>query len=248
MDKLETYAGGHRLTTSQLMFLQTATREALSALCTMFGNNFIVSGCEITDGIVGGIRTVSITAGWVCVDGEICEVEAQSVSSAIAGTVFFDITETAGAPQVIFYDTTARDVYKLRKATIHYQIGFGSLPGDIFSLPRTQFAWTEVTPAVNVDFSGIADATTRLSYKLINGEVILRGRIRKNGPLDIGGSILVCTLPAGFRPKFSIAQKLPFRTDATFTIDYTNGQCTISDALDSTPTTYTIPDIRFRID
>lgn len=79
MNKLLTeFEGGFPVTLDDFRFIDSAYRTAIERLCKgLFGTaeTYIIEGCEVE--LVGNVYNVS--AGAVLIDGEICEVAAQSL-------------------------------------------------------------------------------------------------------------------------------------------------------------------------
>ena len=75
------YAGGFPLTTDTLQWMQDAYKDAISAICLMFGQKVIVSGCTIATNTIGN--------GIVFYQGEVIPFQGGAYSSTM-GYVFED--------------------------------------------------------------------------------------------------------------------------------------------------------------
>jgi len=119
MDKLITdYNGGFPVFLNDIRFEQESVRSAFKALLSAFNlssESFIISGCDIT--VSGDDYTV--TEGYVCLNGEICKVDAHSITrtgnNAIAWKI--DITYNPIGLKV-FNNLTTNNTYQIRKAIL----------------------------------------------------------------------------------------------------------------------------------
>jgi microcystin-dependent protein len=81
-------AGGQKLIREDLAFMDNAYRDAFKGLTSAFGDNFILSGCDLDQ------FGVAISAGQVVINGEICEVDAQILAtSPPAGQNYWRVEE-----------------------------------------------------------------------------------------------------------------------------------------------------------
>lgn len=119
MRKLAIGLGGDHLLAEDLEVIQNALFESTAALGRSTGQTFIaLYGVVQSD--AGGFR--SWTAGWVLINGELCQVDAGSFASHPNNT--WNIVETNDAAgQETYQDATVQQTYKLRKAAITNNAG-----------------------------------------------------------------------------------------------------------------------------
>ena len=109
MDRIKTNIGiddGMPFCTPQLEFLQSSFQDIVTGLATMFGENFIVSGCEID-----GANNVS--PGYVCLSGEIMKCPGGNAGADPC----LAISETTGN-EVEFNDGSKHEIHIYREALV----------------------------------------------------------------------------------------------------------------------------------
>jgi hypothetical protein len=190
MKKLDIKLGGHPLTGDDLLFLQSSITEGLTALAQgLAGPFFVISGVNIS--ISGG--TITWTAGWIYMAGEICQVDSGSATFASNDT--FVIVETADtAGDVTYEDLNTESTYLIRKATIQGNAGGTYLYTNLNRLrnfnDRSVFSYGgSWTSAGSVAFA----------YLDITGKTCLRGNvvISSYSPTPDAN---ITTLAAKYRP------------------------------------------------
>lgn len=111
--------GLHGFTLQDLAFLQTGYNFGFEALASAFGN-CILSGIAVTSTEASGVYTISATAGYIVLNNEIVQFDAQSITGLTALealNVKVKIVEAVIAPAPVPYqDATMKDVYFSRKA------------------------------------------------------------------------------------------------------------------------------------
>ena len=121
MDKLLAIAGGQPLHVEDWDFMQSSTISALAALIKSFlGNNTscILYGCEQS---ING-TTVSFSAGYIFMNGEIFSIPAVSFTQESNQSFYFQTNFTTSENRT-FKDTSTHDVYSLREMEIASCIG-----------------------------------------------------------------------------------------------------------------------------
>lgn len=190
-------------------WLQESIRDAFYGLLSAFGvteeDSFIISGCVV--GISDGAADVA--DGYISFEGEICQVDAASITWTGEKIVRFALLESddpTGSETDI--DSNTVECYKIRKATI---IADDAAAGQmLYNAPTLQdilktlvfddaTAWVIVTPASDYTLTGIA-TSSQLKYRKDSiGTLQLQGQIYSD--YVSGPPAPTCTtLPAGFRP------------------------------------------------
>lgn len=203
MNKLQFYTGGHKLTLSQIEFLQTALDTAIKAIGNRTGSNFIVSGCERSPGSIeitpgAFVNTWEFAPGVVVINGEPCIFDGQWIVQTDYNAAFFQIAETNGTPAIEYKDGTIKNVYKIRKATIG---NIGSTPNiPLFEDSRWLMpgSW-EFLPLVG----GVTG--TSLRYRRHHDHLELQGLMTINSSLGGSGTITSTPLPVWARPNLPSA-------------------------------------------
>lgn len=203
MNLIQFFTGGHRASWRDLEFVQAAFRVCMEALGNSLGSNFILTGCNIT--VAGGNTTVS--EGWVVINGEICYFAGETFTSGLAALKSFSISQTNGTPQVIYKDTSVKDVYKIRNAVLTNVVSGGNF--SYFNARRFNRTDWRVVPANSTSDADkfTADCKSNidpLQYrKGIDGTLMIRGSFTcaevSTGLLSID----VFTLPEQLRPSMS---------------------------------------------
>lgn len=118
--------GLHGFTLQDLAFLQTGYNFGFEALASAFGN-CILSGIAVTSTEASGVYTISATAGYIIINNEIVQFDAQSITGLTALealSVKVKIVEAVIAPAPVPYqDATMKDVYFSRKAVLDKTTG-----------------------------------------------------------------------------------------------------------------------------
>jgi hypothetical protein len=110
MNKFDfTHGNGQPFYLNDLIWNDDAYRNAFNGIFKTFGNNFIVSGCDVTTS--GTAPYVTITEGYVLLNGELLKVDAQSVdetpplyynkSETEENTTYYDISGSPFKPRKI---------------------------------------------------------------------------------------------------------------------------------------------------
>ncbi len=208
MNELKFYPGGHPLSIDDLTWLQTAMRFGFEALMTSMGTGFILSGCAVTR--AGGMLNVG--PGVVVHDSEILLFDGASISLLYEPGAYFEAHETNDVQTVTYKDLIVRDVYKIRKAKLNGNVAVG---GNFAYFDRNRVqntVWTEVVPEPDFDFATVAAGPTRLSYKTVNRELIVRGRITVDTAWANGSTLAVFPIPDIWRPLVTVAMPVVLAT------------------------------------
>ena len=98
------YAGGFPFETDTLAWMQDAYRDAISAICLMFGQKVIVSGCVIANSVISN--------GIIFYQGEVIPFEGGAYSSTM-GYVFEEenLIET-------YQDGSSHPAYTIKKCKL----------------------------------------------------------------------------------------------------------------------------------
>lgn len=195
--------GGMPTYLKDLRFMETTHKEVFEAILKPFANIekvFILSGCVRS--VSGGI--VSITEGWIVLQGEVMFVEAQNYPLPTGGNLEYWVSTTIDVVggNKDFFDGSNHDTWKDTVGRI--EIG-GVVPNNSqdFSTTLNYFeVYTNaiVNPSWNVlpnghnEFTAAGVASRYLKDN--SGMVHLSGYMTANDPTgyDVG------TLPVGFRP------------------------------------------------
>lgn len=231
----------------------SAMIEGFEKLATPFGD-CILTGCVIGADTGGG--NYPISEGIVILNGEILRMPAATIGDGMMGSsrVVFKSTTTISPYPVAHADgeikpMVVEDIAQIKNALAvgEGEIAYADLPRVDDKL-RSLFAsgWTTVVPTADFDFVGIA-TEQKLMYKVINGEVIFRGRIRKTGTFGEGGTLKIFELDEQNAPLLqSILPQIQNHTGAAFRVEATGEVFIDHDAVGAT--IYNIHDFRYRID
>jgi hypothetical protein len=116
MNRLKTdIFGGFPFDLDDIRWEQEAVRDAIKGMCSAFGTTFILSGCQIT--VNPG--SVACTAGYICIGGEICKVDAHSTLTA-SGTIEYWAIEVSYNSLGLesFENLSSADTYEVRIAKV----------------------------------------------------------------------------------------------------------------------------------
>jgi hypothetical protein len=198
MNKIDIKLGGHNLLREDFLFMQKQLSDAIKGLAEMTG-----SSCIILSGVVVTTpSTINWTAGWIYLNGELCEVQAGSAAYPANNTFVIVETYDAAGNQV-YEDLTAEDTYIYRRATIQGNAGGVNL----VSTARRMSEWfsndsvdyislnTVVAGAWQIPASGIIP-TYRKNKAF---DVELKGSLSVLSYAS-PGDLVMCTLPVGYRP------------------------------------------------
>ena len=209
MDKINIYLGGDPLYNDDILFLQDSIREAfkgmLAGISNTDGDSFILQGCVISyDGI-----TYNITAGWICFKGEICKVDAHTVTAPNFWNLL--VTYDADGNQV-YDDATIHDTQEVRKVKM-YTTDTGAavasaamlrIESKLTTLLATANAWT-TTLTFEATFGNYGVPYANLAYRLnpLTGKVEFRGHIKKAPGVSVTADtkLFTITVPA-FYPAY----------------------------------------------
>ncbi|MCU0441454.1 MAG: hypothetical protein MUE96_03575 [Bacteroidia bacterium] len=203
MNLIQFFTGGHRASWRDLEFVQAAFRVCMEALGNSLGSNFILTGCNITE--AGGNTTVS--EGWVVINGEICYFAGETFTTGLQALKSFGVLQTNGTPQVVYKDTSVKDVYKIRNAVLTNVVSGGNF--NYFNARRFNRTDWRIVPANSTTEADRFTADCRsnlnpLQYrKGIDGTLMIRGSFTCAEVATSQLSINVFTLPEQFRPSMS---------------------------------------------
>ncbi|WP_317899413.1 hypothetical protein [Aurantibacillus circumpalustris] len=191
MKKLDIKLGGHNFTGDDLLFLQSSLNEAFIAFIQAFmGDYVILSGIVYTN----AAGTLSWTAGWLYMQGEIFQVDAGS--TPVSGNPAWEIVETydpAGNQQ--YEDLNIEDTYVIRKAAATATGGGAYL----WTTARRLGAWKNWA-VLTYNGAWNASGTAPLAGMNIIGDVIMRGTVTV-ASYSAGTDTVICTLSTTLRPQ-----------------------------------------------
>jgi hypothetical protein len=124
--------GGFPFVLDDLRWEADAVREALAELNAVWGDNYILSGCVITD----GGATYNITAGAIVLGGEIYKVDAGSITKPGVGQDLVFVASESFDPSGLktFESGSSFNTYVIRKAALGYDTaptsGFNALTAE----------------------------------------------------------------------------------------------------------------------
>jgi len=146
MNKLLTNInGGFPLKLNDIRFEQESVRNAFKALLSAFNinpsNSFRISGAEVTI----NNDDYTTTGGYVSIDGEICEVEAHTITKSSPNEICWKIDASYDADgDKVFYNGQTQRTYQIRKAVL-YNSPFGGPPP--YNLPLLSDIIAQLTGA-----------------------------------------------------------------------------------------------------
>lgn len=118
MDNLKIDLGGHNLLGDDLDFLELISQEPHKAIAEALGIQLLIlSGVQVTVG-----ATISWTAGWIYINGEVCKVDAGSAAYPANTTWVISQTVNPAGTQT-YQDLNVVDTYLLRRAVIQGNAG-----------------------------------------------------------------------------------------------------------------------------
>jgi hypothetical protein len=195
MKSLAIGLGGDHLLADDLEWMQSAITETLVALSKTTGATFIaLYGVDMT--VAAGNRTW--TAGWVLINGELCQVDAGSFPDHPNNT--FNIVETFDVTgQDTYEDLNIVQTYKVRKAAITSNLGGATQWDQLkrfsdFYANSTQ-AWLDPALLLGGDWTyGIAKFKKNKAFQVqLVGDFV-------NASIATPGDATMMTLPIGYRP------------------------------------------------
>jgi hypothetical protein len=201
MKKLDIKLGGHHLTGDDLLYVQSSLVEGLKAFVDMFGSTAaVLYGVEFS---VAG-PTLSWTAGWVYINGEICQMDAGSATLASNNTLVIVETYDSAGNQT-YEDLNVEDTYVIRKATVSGTAGGANLYTNLSRLSLNAIgAWQSLNPIYGGSWAGLLIHTTSPGYRKNQmSEVVFKGTIGISGFATPADDVAF-TLPSGYRPKDQI--------------------------------------------
>ena len=213
MNKLEIGLGGHNLTGDDILFLQTNLTDAITALAKTTGKALIaIHGVDLT--FPGA--TIAWTAGWLYINGELCQVDAGSAAYPANNTFVIQQTVDTLGNQT-YEDLTAQTPYKVRKATISGNAGGTNIQSNLAKL--SDFLLTDVSAWLSLNailtggssWVGVNGASNVVGYRLSRSRVVeLNGEVSTSNYQSATDTV-IATLPAGYRP----GKKLTFLCPAS---------------------------------
>lgn len=207
MKKLDIKLGGHHLVGDDLLFMQSALLEGLAQLLEAFGGAvFVVSGFELTN-IAG---TLTWTAGWVYMGGELLQIDAGSSTYATDNTLVVVETNDAEGDQE-YEDGNIEHTYLIRKATVQ------GLAGQSLAAIKYLKKWKDVNNNIH---AGAWTASGNSFYGLdLAGNIILQGAVTV-AAFATPSDDTITTLPAGYRPVWATTVIVPAIVNGTKTFKH----------------------------
>lgn len=155
MDNFKIGLGGHNLLGDDLEFIELISQEPHKAIAQTLGIPLLIlSGVQVTIG-----ATISWTAGWIYINGEVCKVDAGSAAYP-ANTTWVISQSVDPAGTQTYQDLNVVDTYLLRRAVIQGNAGgtnhhnnakyfrdylLFDPPIIISALPHMQAGWSIIT-------------------------------------------------------------------------------------------------------
>ena len=201
MKKLDhSYSGGNPLYNDDLAWEQAGIIEAIKGLASMSGIDtdtpFIISGCEVTFAAL----TYTMAPGWVFINGEVYEVEEQSLAVDTPSWHWRILTTYNADGNQTFGDGLTHNTHLIQKAGITLIADLGIYAfSDVL---RLRTGWVDIanyaTGFVAFDVAGYQDA--RYKIDRLNQQVKLNGNLKASVPGSITSDTLLFTLPAAAAP------------------------------------------------
>lgn len=217
MNYIKPQIGGFDFILDDIEFMQASAIEALNAHVSHLAvsqPSFVLSGCEIT---IGTGSVIEMAAGWAVVDGELLQVDAQSITPTTQEQPVkfekqeIDITDpestkTKDNGQTYFAYKKARAVLTLDLS------GDSNIDSSTYSLDDGLKYWYSYKDVIygkqnviqlvgNWSFQGV-----RRPYyqKDFNGMVSVLGKTPNVANTNNAYSVTIGTLPVGFRPETDV--------------------------------------------
>jgi hypothetical protein len=189
-------------------FMQNASTEVIKSILDVFkplNNQFILSGCEITLG-----SPITVSAGFVVINGEVCEFLGGSVPTFAVGQSCSYIAETVNLPNGtrLFQNGSTNEVYVSRNAKLASvpltDNSYDNVPRfkDLLrnSVQSVSPSFTVFSSYLDVDFFPGQTLTTE---GLIDADGFTRFKgLAYVEDLDVGN--VVFNIPVGYRPLVEI--------------------------------------------
>ena len=214
---ITTENGGMPIVLDDIRWLDDEYRNAWYAFISAFGatalTSFKLSGCVVTV----NDTTYTTTAGYICLEGEILQVDAHSITVSETFTAKWVVEETydiAGNKQ--FFDESNHDTYLIRKGKLQ-QCGYtphNYMSCDAPYLKDVILGWTPASPTEeNWHYVGSGNPEPEFLNSWANtGGSLAHLRFKKdvNGWVHIEGSVSsgvvgtgtpIFTLPTGYLPE-----------------------------------------------
>lgn len=222
----------------------------------IFVNSYILHGCKVSD---NGDGSASVAAGAIFHNGEVLAVEPHTLSLSVASypLYFFDLEVTddpAGVKE--YFDGGSHATQKIRQAKLGYEVypDAGAWLGAAISKPLTHvtlgnnssvftstmdfnLSYGSEINTGNLPAGGgkwhISHAGKLLYWRNANGLVTVTCSLIPVSGESISG--LLCTLPNGFRPTYTVIAQSRFDTgngqteyarigtDGTVRLEWENG-------------------------
>lgn len=148
MKKIVAYEGGHPFAIDDLLYLQNIVADSFAQLSKIWGDYFVLSGCQRTDttytitlpGFPPAVMPAyQFAAGYVCIGGEICQFPGQIILQQDYDTANFVINEANDGAAIVYEDGQLRSVYKNRTASI--ASGTIGVPGNVPTVDFSRREW-----------------------------------------------------------------------------------------------------------
>lgn len=160
MDNLKIDLGGHNLLGDDLEFLELISQEPHKAIAQTLGIQLLIlSGVQVTFPFS---TTISWTAGWIYINGEVCKVDSGSAAYPANDTWIISQTVNPAGTQT-YQDLNVVDTYLHRRAIIQGNAAGTNLfsnakyfrdyllfepPTILSALPYMQAGWSISTPSL----------------------------------------------------------------------------------------------------
>jgi len=220
MNKLLCFQNGQKVVLDDIVYVDSAYRQAFYGLLSGFGitpqGSYKLSGCDV----VKNGNTFTCTEGYIALEGEIFHVPAHTltISNLMAYTAAFRPVITydpSPAGNKLFYlDHVTRQCYQIREAKLlatSMQIGIGGVwnymrydaPDIIQTIINKENertgAWQAIT-VFNTGWTNVGFPNEDCGFrKDAFGNVFLKGQVTSATPVGA-----MFTLPTGYRPSFDM--------------------------------------------
>lgn len=165
MDRMLIQPGVRALAAEHWNWMQDGPRKAMAGLVsdlTVLSPSFYVSGCEVTTTVIGPNTQYDIQDGWVCFEGEVMPVVAQTILKGVLQQVYL-VVEDVGVDLIPVPDLNGNQYEVMRRRRAKLQVS-NTYPGNYMAI----------------------DAPTReeLMVRQLKGRVVPKGSILPyHGPL-----------------------------------------------------------------
>jgi hypothetical protein len=193
MNQLNISTGGHAVFNEDILLIQNSMLDGFKALLQQIADTngitcFIISGCTVSI----SVGVISITDGYICLDGEILKFTATSMAYNPSNYYYFDLQTIDGLPRA-YYNAVTNSPQQERYAILsELTVPSGSLQ-DVLTAQKyedliqlislnhitdIESAWAKLTTGFTIvpTYTGTGTYTitsTRIAYKVIGKTIHL---------------------------------------------------------------------------